>query len=231
MSNNNNPNHIAFIMDGNGRWAVDKGKKRLFGHTRGAKVMEEVVDICEKKNIKYVTFYAFSTENWKRSQEEIKHIFNLISKFVFNQLKNYAVKKYKIDFIGDLSALDKKTLENIEKIKEISKDDPKITVIIALNYGARDEILRAFNCAIKENKELKSYEDLTSFLYTKTIPDPDVVVRTGGDIRLSNFLLLQSAYSELIFIDTKWPDVDENVIDDIINEYKNRNRRFGGYNG
>lgn len=225
----NSLNHIAFIMDGNGRWATKRGLPRLAGHAAGVKALKRTILACLKFNIKYVTFYAFSTENWKRDKKEVDGIFNLLKKFVKKEKDNFIKKKIKFDVIGVLEPfpedLKKVLTEIIDKTKDFGDN---LVVTVALNYGGRDEIIRAVNKVIQSGKMSIDEEEFMNFLDTKSIPEPDLIVRTSGEERLSNFLLFQLAYSELYFPRTYWPDFDEKEVLNCIEIFKKRERKFGG---
>lgn len=222
------PCHIAFIMDGNGRWAKKRMLTRKAGHREGVKALERVVDALEIKGVKYATFYAFSTENWRRPKYEVDSLFELIRTFVNKELPKYAKRNFKVIFIGDLKGLPEAVRQDIDKVSELMVNNDGLNIIIALNYGSRDEIVAAVNSIINSGETNISVEQFNNHLYTAMIPDPDIIVRSSGEKRLSNFMLYQSAYSELIFVEDLWPDFNANTIDNIINEYKQRNRRYGG---
>lgn len=220
--------HIAFIMDGNGRWAKLLGKERTYGHKKGVEIIERVVNFAKKEKIKYVTFFAFSTENWKRPKKEVDYIFKLLNDLIDKYKKKYT-QDHSLNIIGDIEKLDEKTKNNIKTLPEIDFNKDLI-INIAINYGARQEIVNAVNNIIKDKKESITEEEFSNYLYTKGLTDPDVLVRTSGEIRLSNFLLYQIAYSELIFINKNWPQITVNDLKKIVKEYNKRQRRFGGIN-
>lgn len=220
------PNHIAFIMDGNGRWAKKRGLPRKIGHKEGAETLRKVIDASIELGVKNVTFYAFSTENWKRPKEEVDELFNLIRIFVQKELKKYVEKDIDIRFIGNIDGLPEDIQNDLRKIKHDMKGGQTV-VQIALNYGGRDEIVNAVNELIQEGKTNVTEEDISSKLYTVGVPDPDIVVRTAGEKRLSNFLLYQVAYSEFVFVDKLWPDFNKEDLIEVINEFNSRTRRFG----
>ncbi|MCI8729231.1 MAG: di-trans,poly-cis-decaprenylcistransferase [Clostridia bacterium] len=220
--------HIAFIMDGNGRWAKKRLLPRKVGHREGVKALERVIDACEKRGIKEVSFYAFSTENWSRPQEEIDALFDMVRKFADNELKSYVERNMTVRFMGDVTKLPKDTLDALNRITSaVRKNGEGMVVNIGLNYGGRDEIVTAVKALVDSGEEITK-ENIESRLYTKGMSDPDVIVRSSGEKRLSNFMLWQSAYSELIFIDDLWPDFNAATVDSIIDEYAKRTRRFGG---
>ena len=222
------PKHIAFIMDGNGRWAKNRALPRKAGHKAGVKALQKVIEACNKKGVQMCSFYAFSTENWKRPQDEIDAIFALVEKFVAEELDKYAGVGYRVMFMGDLSVLPESTQNAIKTIMEKSKGNDGMIVNVALNYGGRQEIVNAVNTILQSGLNKVDEQMISDCIYTAGLPDPDIIVRTSGEERLSNFMLWQSAYSELLFIDDFWPDVDESTIDYIISEYSKRHRRFGG---
>ena len=220
--------HIAFIMDGNGRWAKKRLLPRKVGHREGVKALERVIDACEKRGIKEVSFYAFSTENWSRPQEEIDALFDMVRKFADNELKSYVERNMTVRFMGDVTKLPKDTLDALNRITSaVRKNGEGMVVNIGLNYGGRDEIVTAVKALVDSGEEITK-ENIESRLYTKGMSDPDGIVRSSGEKRLSNFMLWQSAYSELIFIDDLWPDFNAATVDSIIDEYAKRTRRFGG---
>lgn len=233
MEQENLPKHIAIIMDGNRRWARNKGLPVGLGHKEGAKTLEKIVRYAKNIGIKYITVYAFSTENWKRSEEEVSTLMNLMMNYLESYSKRADSENIKVQILGNKQGLSDKMNDLIEKCMERTKDNTGITFNIALNYGGRDEILGAVkNIAVKiQNNEMK-IEDITEQtisdnLYTKGQPDPDLLIRTSGEIRLSNFLPWQLVYSEFVFVDKNWPDFSEKDLDEAIEEYQKRNRKFG----
>ena len=233
MEKKNLPKHIAIIMDGNRRWARNKGLPVALGHKEGAKTLEKIVRYAKNIGIKYITVYAFSTENWKRSEEEVSTLMNLMMNYLESYSKRADSENIKVQILGNRQGLSDKMNDLIEKCMERTKDNTGITFNIALNYGGRDEILGAVkNIAEKiQNNEMK-IEDITEQtisdnLYTKGQPDPDLLIRTSGEIRLSNFLPWQLVYSEFVFVDKNWPDFSEKDLDEAIEEYQKRNRKFG----
>lgn len=222
------PNHIAFIMDGNGRWATRRGLPRNIGHREGVKAVERTIKACIKYGVKYCTFFAFSTENWKRSKEEIDGIFNLLRKYIAKEDNLFVKNQIKLNSIGVLSPFPTDLQKALEKTKNDTKGFDKLTVTFALNYGGRDDIVRAVNSLIKEGKVEITENDLLNALDTKEIPEPDFVIRTSGENRISNFMLYQMAYSELYFPEVLWPDFDEKHFLEAIKVYEKRDRRYGG---
>lgn len=232
------PRHVAVIMDGNGRWAKKKSLPRVMGHNAGMKSMKEIVKKSSKMGIEYLTVYAFSTENWKRSTEEVSGIFKLLVRYVDSELQELHENNVKVNILGDWSKLPEDAKERLKKTLELTEHNTGLKFNIALNYGAREEI----KIAVKEIAEkvkcgdinLDDIDDnlISSFLFTGklNIPDPDLLIRTSGEIRLSNYLLWQVAYSEMIFTDILWPDFTAEIFENIISEFGNRDRRFGGRN-
>lgn len=218
--------HIAFIMDGNGRWAERRGMPRRFGHRYGAEAFKRVVRYCGDIGIKYVTVYAFSTENWSRPDKEVQSIMKLLDKYLDECEKSAKEYNIRMKFIGDLSKLDSALAEKAKKLEETSKDN-RLTLCLAINYGGKDEIVNACNKLIASGKTDITADDIASGLYTAGVPDPDLIVRTAGEMRLSNFLMWQSAYSEFYFTDTLWPDMTEEDIDKAVDAFYNRQRRYG----
>ena len=227
------PLHIALIMDGNGRWAKSHNRPRDFGHQQGAKTLEEVSLYADKIGISYMTVYAFSTENWNRPKDEVKGLMNLLRRYLKRNIKDAKKDNLKIHVIGDRLGLPDDIQKLIEELEETTKDKKGMNLNIALNYGGRDEILRGLKNLLKdmEKKEINSSdinEDFfANYLDTRNTPDPDLVIRTSGEQRLSNFLTWQSAYSEFYFTDCLWPDFNEKEFDKALEAYKNRDRRFG----
>ena len=218
--------HIAFIMDGNGRWAERRGMPRRFGHRYGAEAFKRVVRYCGDIGIKYVTVYAFSTENWSRPDKEVQSIMKLLDKYLDECEKSAKEYNIRMKFIGDLSKLDSSLAEKAKKLEETSNDN-RLTLCLAINYGGKDEIVNACNKLIASGKTDITADDIASGLYTAGVPDPDLIVRTAGEMRLSNFLMWQSAYSEFYFTDTLWPDMTEEDIDKAVDAFYNRQRRYG----
>ena len=226
------PTHIAFIMDGNGRWARKRGLPRQAGHKVGAGVFEEVCDYCLKYGIKHVTFYAFSTENWKRSQDEVRAIMNLFRDYLKRAFVDEKNNCQRLVFIGDRTLLDEDIGQQMQEIEELTRNRTKLNVYLAINYGGRDEIVSACNKIVEKAKtgELDgavNEEMFSKELYTSGVPDPDIIVRPSGEYRLSNFLLWQCAYSELMYMNVLWPDFKEKHFVEILDEYATRNRRYG----
>ena len=226
------PSHIAIIMDGNGRWGLKKYKDRNKGHYFGLQNINKIIKDCIKINIKYLTLYTFSTENWNRPKKEIDYLFFLFKYFYKKNFNKLNKNNIKIKFIGKLKNIQNDLKVIIKKIQDKTKNNSAITVIFAFNYGAKSELVNAFKNIIKnKNKVNKINEDLiNNNLYTKNIPDPDILIRTGGEKRLSNFLLWQLSYAELFFINKNWPDFNFFDLKKIINTFRVTKRKFGGLN-
>ena len=233
FSKENMPKHIAIIMDGHRRWAKARGKAASFGHKEGAKTLEKIVRYANKISLEYITVYAFSTENWKRAEDEVKALMMLLQNYLDEYAKRADTENIKVKILGDITALSEGMQKSIKKCMERTKDNTGVTFNIALNYGGRDEIIKAIKQIATELKEEKisideiTEETVSNHLYTKGEPDPDLLIRTSGELRLSNFLPWQLVYSEFLFIDKNWPDFDEKDLDDAIIEYQKRTRKFG----
>ena len=228
------PKHIGFIMDGNGRWAKSRGLARSMGHVAGAKVFRKIVKACEARGIQSATFYAFSTENWKRPKEEVDAIMNLFREYLVESLADFKQENIRTRFIGDLSALSDDILELIDEAQRETENKTGLTLNIAINYGGRHELELAFRRLAEQVKNgALEPDDITQQLISDSLdtagqPDPDLIIRPSGEFRTSNFLLWQSAYSEFVFMDVLWPDFNEEHLDRAILQYAQRNRRFGG---
>ncbi len=222
--------HIAFIMDGNGRWAQNRGLSREMGHREGAKTFERLVRYCGDLGIGHVTVYSFSTENWQRPKNEVQAIMKLLSQYIDSAKEKLDENKIRFIFLGDKSVFDEKLREKMLELERIS-EKYSLILNLAVNYGAHDEIAHAFSELIKEGKTSVTPDDIASKLYTAASPYPDLIVRTGGDKRLSNFLLWQAAYSELYFTQVLWPDMNEEEVDRAISDFYTRKRRYGKVDG
>ena len=228
------PEHVGIIMDGNGRWAKKRGLPRPIGHTYGAQTFRKITRYISSRGVKYLTLYAFSTENWKRPLEEVNAIIKIFRQYLMDALTDFRDDDIKVRFIGDTSAFDENMKKLIRETEEISEKRQGMVLNIAVNYGGRDEILRAVKqlCAeVKENKlSLNDIteQDISARLYTAGQPDPDLIIRTGGELRTSNFLLWESAYSELYFSKKYWPDWQEEDLKEAIEAFASRSRRYGG---
>lgn len=230
----NVPQHIAIILDGNGRWAKKKGMPRNYGHMEGAKTVERICEDAYDLGVKYLTVYAFSTENWKRPQAEVDALMNLLRSYMKNCLKRAEKNRMRVRVIGDKTALATDLQERIAELEEATKDYDGLCFQIALNYGSRDEMIRSMRRLCQDCKDGKvNPEDIDetrfeSYLDTADIPDPDLMIRTSGEQRLSNYLLWQLAYSEFYFTDVLWPDFSKKDLEEAIEYYNKRDRRFGG---
>ena len=221
------PRHIAIIMDGNGRWAKKRGLPRTAGHKVGAETFRRVAKHCKALGVEYLTVYAFSTENWKRPQEEVDAIMALLGDYLREAIDSMEREQIRVKFFGDLSVLSPELRELAEKTNAISDTIEGVQANLCLNYGGRDEILRAARACAAAGEEWTE-ENFSRYLYSAGVPDPELVIRPGGEMRISNFLLWQCAYSELVFTDTLWPDFDESTLEEAIVAYQQRDRRFGG---
>lgn len=219
--------HIAFIMDGNGRWAKKRGMPREYGHTVGVKKFERVVRYCGDIGIRAVTVYAFSTENWKRPQHEVQAIMGLFNEYLDRAQKMADENQTQVVFLGDKAIFPQNVRERMELVEKNTAHYPR-TLNVAVNYGSRDEIVHAVNTLIAQGKTEITEDDITANLYTAHCPPPDLIVRTGSEQRLSNFLLWQAAYAEFYFCDTLWPDMDDAAVDAAVEAFYARKRRFGG---
>ena len=227
------PRHIAIIMDGNGRWAKKKHMPRTYGHAQGAKVLEQTLENCDDLGVKYLTVYAFSTENWARPFEEIQVIMNLFRQYLINSVEKCMKNNVKCMVIGDRRKLSPDIIDAINNLEDKTKDNTGITFIVAINYGGRDELCRGIKHLLKdaEDKDISpddiNDELIEGYLDTAGIPDPDLLIRTSGEQRISNFLLWQLAYSEFYFTETPWPDFDMEELLNAIRQYTARDRRYG----
>jgi len=227
MNNQTMPKHIAIIMDGNGRWAKERNLKRTAGHEEGAKVVRDITTYCSNIGIKYLTLYAFSTENWNRPKLEVEFLMKLLDRYFKKELPVYLQNNVKFKAIGDISKFSKTLQKTIKDVEEKTSKCTGLTQVLALNYGSKDEIVRAVKKLNEQNLEV-SEESLESCLDTAGMPDVDIMIRTSGEVRLSNYLLWQNAYAEMFFTQTYWPDFNPSELDDIISDFTNRERRFGG---
>lgn len=227
------PDHVAIIMDGNGRWATQRGRPRLFGHHAGARRVREMVEACPDLGVKYLTIFAFSTENWKRTQSEVAGLMKLFRRYIEREAKALFQDGVRVRFIGDRQKLDDKLVSLMDNLELYTSGNDKVHLTIALNYGGRDEVTRAAQrlaYEVEQGRLSPKYVDaetLAKFLDTRFLPDPDLVIRTSGEARISNFLLWQSAYAEYEFVDTLWPDFTAEEFGKILSRYGNRERRFG----
>ena len=227
------PNHIAIILDGNGRWAKKRGMPRSFGHVKGCENLEDICEVAKELGVKYLTVYAFSTENWKRSKEEVDGLMKLFRNYLKKCIKISQKNNMRVKVIGDITAFDSDIQESIKKLEDFSKDFTDLHFQIALNYGSRDEITRAVNRMLEDQKAGKletpvSEDTISDYLDTAGLPDPDLMIRTSGELRLSNYLLWQLAYSEFYFTDVPWPAFTKEELWKAIEKFNSRDRRYGG---
>ncbi len=227
------PQHVAIVMDGNGRWAQQRGRPRLFGHQAGAKRVRDIVESCPRLGINYLTIFAFSTENWKRTQAEVSGLMALFRRYIKKEAQALYEKGVCVRFIGDRVRLDPSLVAMMDELEELTKDNTLVNLTVALNYGGRDEVARATKRLAKEvavgrlDPEEVDEQTLASFLDTCVLPDPDLVIRTSGEARISNFLLWQSAYAEYEFTPVLWPDFTPEIFEEIVAKFAKRERRFG----
>ena len=222
----NSLQHVAIIMDGNGRWGIKKKKSRNFGHKIGLKTVEKIIKSSIKNKIKYLTLFAFSTENWKRPKNEIKFLFKLLDNFIDMKIHEFEKNNIKLKIIGNISNFNHKLKKKLNDSEKKTAKNKKLQVNLALNYGSKDELVRSFKL-INKKKFKVNFKNLEKNLYTAGIPDPEILIRTGNTRRLSNFLLWQLAYTEIFFEKKLWPDFNENDYSNIINKYKKTKRNFG----
>ena len=224
---NSSINHLAIIMDGNGRWANQKNKQRVFGHEKGAQTAKKIINDCVKRGIPHLTLYTFSKENWSRPKHEVDTLMILLSKMLKNETENMLRNNIRFNIVGKIGDLPVKTRDWVSSTLEKTKNNTGLVLTLALSYGGRQEIVDAVNSLIKSEVKIINEEILKNHLYCPEMPDPDMIIRTGGEYRLSNFLLWQSAYAEIYICNKNWPDFDENELDKALKEYENRNRTFG----
>ena len=224
--------HIAIIMDGNRRWATSNNLPSYEGHKKGAKNLWDIINNIQEFKLKFLTLFVFSTENWKRSNREISFLMNLLNQFLDQTISKIDENSFRIRFIGDLSVFEKKIKDKIEIIQNNSQSNSGIVITLALNYGGRLDIISAINKIIIHNKNFKpiSEKEFKKYTLNKDLPDPDLLIRTGGEMRLSNFLLWDLAYTELLFVPQMWPDFDKLILENCILEYSKRTRKYGGDN-
>ena len=221
------PKHIAIIMDGNGRWGLKKKNSRNYGHKKGLEVVEKVINAAIEKKIEYLTLFVFSTENWKRPLREINYLFKLLSNYIDQEIDNLIKKKIKIKILGNIDPFPNYLKSKIIKVQKLTKSNNTIQINMALNYGSRQEIINAIKKLKKNNLPINE-KNITNNLYTKNIPDPEILIRTGNTKRISNFLIWQSIYSEIFFIKKMWPEFTKKDFNEIINKFIKINRNFGG---
>ncbi|MEG0074644.1 MAG: isoprenyl transferase [Eubacterium sp.] len=229
ISEENLPKHVAIIMDGNGRWAKQRKRPRLFGHNAGMKSLHKVVKVASDIGIKVLTVYAFSTENWKRNQEEVDGLMKIAVEYFMKEIKELHQNNVQVRIIGNMGRLPKDVQKSASNAEKLTAENSGLILNVALNYGGRDEIIHAVKAIIEEGVRAEDVteEMISNHLYTGGLPDPDIMIRTGGEKRLSNFMLWQNAYSEFFFDTIWWPDFDEGAFCHLIEDYQNRNRRFG----
>ncbi len=223
----NDLKHIAIIMDGNRRWAKKRNLPSAVGHKKGVDALKKTMRACDNFGIKYLTVYAFSTENWKRKPDEVNFLMDLLGETLKNELKEMHENNVVISFIGDTTQLSEKLQKILKNSVETTKNNTGVRLQIAFNYGSRSEIVRAVKQIVEEGIVDITEDTITQHLYTKDIPDPDLLIRTGGEMRISNYLLWQIAYSEFLVLDTFWPEFDKDILAECIQEFNRRNRRFG----
>ncbi len=234
MANDTLPIHIAIIMDGNGRWAKQRNKKRTYGHYVGARVVDDIAEQCSKMGIKYLTLYTFSTENWKRPKSEVKFLLHLLRIQIRKKENLFKENNIKFNVIGDISVFDSDTQQILNNMIYKTKNNKSTTLTLALNYGSKQEIVKSFKSLSEEllngeiGKDDISEDLIEKHLYTINIPDVDLLIRTGGEKRISNFMLWQISYAELVFFDKYWPEFTPKDLISAIDEFKKRKRRFGG---
>lgn len=232
-SQSHGPRHVAIIMDGNGRWAQGRGRPRLFGHHAGARRVREIVAACPDLGVEYLTIFAFSTENWKRTQTEVAGLMSLFRRYIVKEMQEFVREDVRVRFIGDRYRLEPGLRALMEEAEEMTAHCTRLNLTIAINYGGRDEVARAMRRLAHDVAEGRLDPDsvdeqtLPRYLDTRVLPDPDLVIRTSGEARISNFLLWQSAYAEYEFIDTLWPDFTRDIFTGVLAQYGTRNRRFG----
>ena len=233
MTDNHNVEHIAIIMDGNGRWAKKQGLPRSMGHKKGAEIVKEIAKAANEKGVKFLTLYAFSTENWGRPKDEVDTLMSLLRQYLKTDLSELKKNNIRIRFIGERNMLDADIVQNMHRLERETQDNTGMCLCLAISYGARQEILQAAQklAALVKNGDLSEsdvdIQNFSAMLYTHEMSDPDIVIRTSGEQRISNFLLWQAAYAEFFFTKTLWPDFSAQELDDIIEQFKSRERRYG----
>lgn len=226
MDNGNVPTHVAIIMDGNGRWAKEKSLPRLQGHIAGVNTVRRVTEYCQEFNIRYLTLYAFSRENWDRPKEEVEGLMSIFSKVIKEEIKELKKNRIRVRFLGKLEELPPNAKKSAQWIQEQTKNSNQLDLILAFNYSGRSEIIEATNRAIKKGKKVTE-ETFRNLLFLPDVPDPDLFIRTSGELRISNFLLYQIAYTELFFTDKLWPEFNKSDFIQALRSYQKRERRFG----
>ena len=223
------PKHVAIIMDGNGRWGLKKKNSRNYGHKIGLQTVEKIINTAIKNKIKYLTLFVFSTENWKRPNNEVKYLFTLLAKYIDKETNNLLKKKIKIKLIGNIKSFPKYLSTKIKRVEKITRSSNRIQINMALNYGSKQEIINAFRHVNKKKLKINT-KNIEKNLYTYDIPDPEILIRTGNTNRISNFMLWQLIYTEIFFIKKMWPEFTEKDFQKIIKKFDNINRKFGGLN-
>jgi len=226
MDNGNLPTHVAIIMDGNGRWAKEKSLPRLQGHIAGVNTVRRVTEYCQEFNIRYLTLYAFSRENWDRPKEEVEGLMSIFSKVIKEEIKELKKNRIRVRFLGKLEELPPNVKKSAQWIQEQTKNSNRLELILAFNYSGRSEIIEATNRAIKKGKKVTE-ETFRNLLFLPDVPDPDLFIRTSGELRISNFLLYQIAYTELFFTNKLWPEFNKSDFIQALRSYQKRERRFG----
>lgn len=226
----NSLSHVAIIMDGNGRWALKRNKSRNYGHEKGIDNIKNIIATCKKKKIKYLTLFVFSVDNWNRSKSEVSFLFNLLKKFLKKDINFLISNKIKIKIIGEKKNLDRNLLKNFKNIEKLTSENYDITINIAFNYSSKLEIINSINKILKKKNKTANIKDLEENLYAGKIPNPEILIRTGGFNRLSDFLLWQLSYTEIFFLKKLWPDFKSTDLINIINKYKKIKRNFGSVN-
>ena len=221
------PNHVAIIMDGNGRWGIKKKGSRNYGHSKGVKVVQNIISEAVENNINFLTLYVFSTENWKRPKKEIHFLMNLLAKYIEKEITKFIQKNIKLKIIGDINKFPEQLKKKLKEAEKLTKNNYKIQINIALNYGSKEEIIRSIKKIIKLSKHMNE-KNISNHLYTKNIPDPEILIRTGNRNRLSNFLLWQSSYTEIYFVKKLWPDFTRKDFKKILTNFSKVRRNFGG---
>ena len=221
------PNHVAIIMDGNGRWGIKKKGSRNYGHSKGVKIVQSIISEAVENNINFLTLYVFSTENWKRPKKEIHFLMNLLAKYIEKEITKFIQKNIKLKIIGDINKFPEQLKKKLKEAEKLTKNNYKIQINIALNYGSKEEIIRSIKKIIKLSKSINE-KNISNYLYTKNIPDPEILIRTGNRNRLSNFLLWQSSYTEIYFVKKLWPDFTRKDFKKILINFSKVRRNFGG---
>ena len=227
IDKNNLPNCVAFIIDGNGRWAKKRGMPRMLGHSAGIEAVKATIENAEQLGIREVLFYCFSTENWNRPKQEVDGLFELFRKFVNNDAENYLNRNFKFVLLGDKSKIPADIVAKVDEIEQKTKDCSKLKIGLCINYGGRLDIVNATNKILSEGKKCITEREFAKYLYSSEFADPDLIIRTSGEQRISNFMLYQMAYSEFYFTKTYWPDFNKKEFEKAICDYQKRNRRFG----